>query len=120
MDQRKPKFIARFGFHGKCIAYPVTVHIDSKQWGERWILVPINQWKKGIRTFHYLGSNWACTLQETYTCTPKVEADIYKAVMAYHHYTKQLEELARLQEEIGDIYDYLNNLSKHFDGVEVE
>lgn len=119
MNQRKPKFLSEFGFLGRCIAYPVTVHISNRQWQDKWVLVPVNHWRKGERTFSFLHDDFHGTTFETYTCTPKVTESIQKAMMAYHSYIKQQEELRRLQDEINDIKDYFANLSKNFDGINI-
>lgn len=108
---RKPYFFS--GMSGMCVQYPVSVHIDGRKWEDKWILVPLRAWRDGVRTFGFVD----CVGQ--YTVSGKVEKSVAKAVMDCYVYIKKLEEYHRMQEELQEMRESIENMGEHYTGVKV-
>lgn len=83
---RKPSFTWWDGL-GRCVIYPVSVHVSGRQWDEKNILVPLQE---GVRKFGFVDS-YGVTLPE-YTITPKVEKGLSDAVAACESFDASYSE----------------------------
>ena len=112
MNQRKPSF-TQWDNLGPCVIYPVSVHVNGRQWEDKNILVPLQAWREGIRKFGFVNS-FGVTPPE-YTVTPKVEKSLINVILACHSFYKKLEEMRRLQDELDDMRDKLNAMGHSYE-----
>lgn len=109
---RKPSF-TRWGNYGPCVIYPVSIHVSGRQWEEKEILVPLRAWREGVRKFGFV-DGFGVT-QPEYAVTPKVEKSLTNAILACYSFYCKLEEMLKLQKELDDMRETLNNMSHNYD-----
>ena len=114
MMNQRPTFMHFDGSRtGWCVLYPVEIHIAGRQWEEKLIVVPLNEWDIGVRKFRFFtrcGVTAHC-----YVPSPKVERSISKTVADMKEYLKKLGKLRQLQDELRSTKDELHDMLNDYE-----
>lgn len=104
----KPSFTWWDGL-GRCVIYPVSVHVSGRQWDEKSILVPVQAWQEGVRKFGFVDARGVTSPE--YTVTPKVEKGLSDAVAACESFYDSVKEMRRIQYELNRIRSKMDDMS---------
>lgn len=98
---------------GRCVLYPVEIHIAGRQWKENLVVVPLKEWDNGVRMFSFVEGNAVITCRE-YVPSAKMERNIAKAVADAKEYFAKRDKLKQLREELRSTKEELRNMSKDY------
>lgn len=98
---------------GKCMYYPVSIHIDGRQWGEKFIVVSLKAWDEGVRKFGFFDG--AGVTYPEYVPSAKVERSIAKAVADAKEYFAKMDKIRQLQEELRNTKDELRDMLNDYE-----
>lgn len=104
----KPSFAWWDGL-GRCVIYPVSVHVSGRKWDEKSILVPLQAWHEGVRKFGFVDVRGVTSPE--YTVTPKVEKGLSDAVAACESFYDSMKEMRRIQYELNRIRSKMDDMS---------
>lgn len=107
----KPSFAWWDGL-GRCVIYPVSVHVSGRQWDEKSILVPLQAWQEGVRKFGFVDVRGVTSPE--YTVTPKVEKGLSDAVAACESFYDSVKEMRRIQYELNRMRSKMDDMSHDY------
>ena len=113
MSERTPIYTQSWNC-GPAIIYPVSVCLHGRSWEDREILVPIDRWNAGERTFGFVNAHGA-GLPE-YTVTQKVAAGIQHAVDSVGAFEIAAREYYAAAERAEVLRDVMRAIAENFVG----